>query len=73
MMTGMDGLEVCRELRGNEVTDHIPIIVVTARITEEERIRGAEAGADAYLAKPFNTDEPAHKGGETPGAQPPSA
>lgn len=57
MMPGMDGLEVCRELRGNEVTDHIPIIVVTARITEEERIRGLEAGADAYLAKPFNTDE----------------
>lgn len=57
MMPVMDGLEVCRELRGNEVTDHIPIIVVTARITEEERIRGLEAGADAYLAKPFNTDE----------------
>ncbi len=57
MMPGMDGLEVCRQVRGNEITDHIPIIVVTARITEEERIRGLEAGADAYLAKPFNADE----------------
>lgn len=57
MMPGMDGLEVCRRVRGNEITDHIPIIVVTAKITEEERIRGLEAGADAYLAKPFNADE----------------
>lgn len=57
MMPGMDGLEVCRQVRGNEITDHIPIIVVTAKITEEERIRGLEAGADAYLAKPFNADE----------------
>ncbi|MBP3251658.1 MAG: response regulator [Prevotella sp.] len=57
MMPGMDGLEVCRQVRGNEITDHIPIIVVTAKVTEEERIKGLEAGADAYLAKPFNTDE----------------
>ena len=57
MMPGMDGLELCRKVRGNEVTDHIPIIVVTAKITEEERIRGLKAGADAYLSKPFSTDE----------------
>ncbi|WP_420186594.1 response regulator [Bacteroides pyogenes] len=57
MMPGMDGLEVCRQVRGNEITDHIPIIVVTAKITEEERICGLEAGADAYLAKPFNAGE----------------
>lgn len=57
MMPGMDGLEVCRQVRGNEIIDHIPIIVVTAKVTEEERIRGLEAGADAYLAKPFNADE----------------
>lgn len=57
MMPGIDGLEVCRQVRGNEITDHIPIIVVTAKITEEERIRGLEAGADAYLAKPFNAEE----------------
>ncbi len=57
MMPGMDGLEVCRQVRSNEITNHIPIIVVTAKITEEERIKGIEAGADAYLAKPFNADE----------------
>ena len=57
MMPGMDGLEVCRQVRDNEITDHIPIIVVTAKITEEERIKGLEAGADAYLAKPFNAEE----------------
>ena len=57
MMPGMDGLEVCRQVRSNEIINHIPVIVVTARITEEERISGLEAGADAYLAKPFNADE----------------
>ena len=57
MMPGMDGLEVCRQIRGNEIVNHIPIIVVTAKITEKERIEGIEAGADAYLAKPFNSDE----------------
>ena len=57
MMPGMDGLDVCRQIRGNEIVNHIPIIVVTAKITEEERIKGIEAGADAYLAKPFNSDE----------------
>ena len=57
MMPGMDGLEVCRQVRENEIINHIPIIVVTAKITEEERIRGLEAGADAYISKPFNADE----------------
>lgn len=57
MMPGLDGLELCRQIRGNEITDHIPIIVVTAKVTEDDRIEGLEAGADAYLAKPFNADE----------------
>ena len=57
MMPGMDGLEVCRQVRANEIINHIPIIIVTAKITEEERIKGLEAGADAYIAKPFNPDE----------------
>lgn len=57
MMPGMDGLEVCRQVRSNEIINHIPIIVVTAKITEEERIEGIAAGADAYLSKPFNADE----------------
>lgn len=57
MMPGIDGLEVCRQVRAHEVTDHIPIIVVTAKITEAERVKGLKAGADAYLAKPFNAEE----------------
>ncbi len=57
MMPGMDGLEVCRQVRANDIINHIPIIIVTAKITEEERISGLKAGADAYLTKPFNADE----------------
>lgn len=57
MMPGVNGLELCRQRRSNEIVNHIPIIVVTAKVSEEERIRGIEAGADAYLTKPFNTTE----------------
>ena len=57
MMPGIDGLELCRQVRANKIINHIPIIIVTAKISEEERIRGLEAGADAYLTKPFNEDE----------------
>ena len=57
MMPIMDGLEVCRKVRSSEVINHVPIIIVTAKITEQERIKGIEAGADAYLAKPFNSEE----------------
>ena len=57
MMPGTDGLELCRTIRQNESTDHIPLIVVTAKVSEEDRIRGLEAGADAYLNKPFNAEE----------------
>lgn len=57
MMPGMDGLELCRRIRSNDVVNHIPIVIVTAKISDQERIEGFEAGADAYLAKPFNVDE----------------
>ncbi len=57
MMPEMDGLEVCRRVRSNEVINHVPIIVVTAKISESDRVKGLEAGADAYLAKPFNSKE----------------
>lgn len=57
MMPGMDGLELCRRIRSNYVVNHIPIVIVTAKISDQERIKGFEAGADAYLAKPFNVDE----------------
>lgn len=57
MMPVMDGLELCRKIRSNELTCHIPIIVVTAKVSEAERVEGLKAGADAYLAKPFSSDE----------------
>lgn len=57
MMPEMNGLKLCRHIRSDEFTSHIPIIVVTAKVTEAERIEGLKAGADAYLAKPFNSDE----------------
>ena len=57
MMPGMDGLELCRRVRADNVVNHIPIVIVTAKVSEQERIEGIEAGADAYLAKPFNVDE----------------
>lgn len=57
MMPGMNGLEVCKQLRANEITNHIPVIILTAKMTESDRVQGIEAGADAYLAKPFNHHE----------------
>ncbi len=57
LMPAVDGLQLCRQVRLNQIVNHIPIIVVTAKITDEERIRVFEAGADAYIAKPFNCDE----------------
>lgn len=57
MMSQMDGLELCRQIRANDLTNHIPIIVITARITPDDLKRGIESGADAYLFKPFDADE----------------
>lgn len=57
MMPKMDGMELMRKIRSDELTSHIPIVVVTARVSEADRLRGLEAGADAYLTKPFSSDE----------------
>jgi DNA-binding response OmpR family regulator len=57
MLPHIDGLEVCRLLRANERTATIPIIMLTARAEESERIVGLEMGADDYLAKPFSPNE----------------
>jgi DNA-binding response OmpR family regulator len=57
MLPHVDGLEVCRLLRANEATAAIPIIMLTARAEESERIVGLELGADDYLAKPFSPNE----------------
>jgi two-component system, OmpR family, alkaline phosphatase synthesis response regulator PhoP len=57
MLPQVDGLEVCRLVRANETTAGIPIIMLTARAEESERIVGLEIGADDYLAKPFSPNE----------------
>src|SRR3954466_9902901 len=57
MLPQLDGLEVCRLLRASEATAAIPIIMLTARSDESERIVGLEIGADDYLPKPFSPSE----------------
>ena len=57
MLPQVDGLEICRVARGNSRTAAIPIIMLTARADESERIVGLEIGADDYIAKPFSPNE----------------
>lgn len=78
MLPDLSGLEICKELKRNDRTKHIPILMVTAKGTEVDRVVGFELGADDYLAKPFSTREltlrvkailrrTQSKGAETPG------
>jgi len=54
MMPGMDGFEVCKRLRADPKTRHIPVVMVTALSDVSDRVRGLEAGADDFLSKPVN-------------------
>lgn len=56
-MPGMDGFEVCRHIRKDRDVSELPIIFLTARSQDEDRIEGFRAGADDYLSKPFNLEE----------------
>lgn len=56
MMPVMDGYTLCETVRNSDLLGHIPVILVTARITDEDRIRGLKAGADDYMTKPFNRE-----------------
>lgn len=54
MMPEMDGLTFCEHVRASEVLNHIPVIIITAKGQQDDRIKGLQAGADAYLVKPFS-------------------
>ena len=56
MMPKMDGFELCRRIKSNLQTSHIPVILLTAHSSEEHKLSGYQSGADEYLSKPFNLD-----------------
>jgi DNA-binding response OmpR family regulator len=57
IMPGMDGYTVCREMRIDPLLENVPILFLTAKAKDEDKIVGFKAGADDYLGKPFNIDE----------------
>ncbi|QPH55325.1 phosphate regulon transcriptional regulator PhoB [Pontivivens ytuae] len=57
MLPNVSGVEICRQLRARQQTKDIPIIMLTARGEEEDRVRGLEIGADDYMTKPFSMSE----------------
>lgn len=57
MMPFMNGYELVQEIKSNALTDHIPIILLTAKADQDSKIEGLQFGADAYLTKPFNKNE----------------
>jgi DNA-binding response OmpR family regulator len=57
IMPGMDGLTVCRQMRQDPTIEDTPVLMLTAKSSDEDKVNGFLAGADDYLSKPFNVDE----------------
>jgi DNA-binding response OmpR family regulator len=57
MMPGVDGYQVCRQIRGDPLLQDLPVLFLTARAKDEDKIEGFRAGGDDYLVKPFNMQE----------------
>lgn len=57
MMPGADGYQVCRQIRGDPLLADLPVLFLTAKLKDEDKIEGFRAGADDYLTKPFNMEE----------------
>ncbi len=57
MMPVMDGLQLCAAVRQSDILSHIPVVMVTAKNTDRDRLTGLTTGADAYISKPFNANE----------------
>jgi twitching motility two-component system response regulator PilG len=55
LLPKIDGFEVCRQIKVNEATRHIPVVMLTAKKSMEDRIMGKEAGDDMYITKPYKT------------------
>lgn len=56
MMPEINGIELCNRLKKDTLTSHIPIILLTAKVTQDQQLEGLETGADAYVTKPFNAE-----------------
>jgi len=55
MLPKIDGFEVCRQVKANEATRHIPVVMLTAKKSVEDRVKGKQAGADMYITKPYKS------------------